>query len=313
MRKRAFTLIELLVVIAIIAILVALLLPAVQQAREAARRSQCKNNLKQIGLALHNYLSSGKDVFPKGVNQVYGPTCCCQLDDGLGSHTVHSMLLPFLDQAPVYNSINFSQSNTASTNSTAFGTKIPTYMCPSQPVVVTGTPTLAPHNYPAAGSHHGYATCGRHGGTLNGIFATRWGILDTITKLPTDGAADKYPANLKLSDITDGTSNTIAFSETAAGIIGTGTCVGKNEIGRSWGRPFYSTLFSVGPRSTPNSLVSQYAGCNGFNDANARSYHTGGVHGLMVDGSVRFFSDNMNGNTWQAIATPYLGEIVGDL
>src|SRR5579872_536707 len=117
-RRRGFTLIELLVVIAIIAVLVSLLLPAVQQAREAARRSQCKNNLKQFGLAMHNYLSS-YSVFP-----LCGSST-------VNSMSVHTFLLPSLDQGPLYNQINFNVIWSDPSNAVPLAAVVPMFLCPS--------------------------------------------------------------------------------------------------------------------------------------------------------------------------------------
>jgi prepilin-type N-terminal cleavage/methylation domain-containing protein len=122
-RRRGFTLIELLVVIAIIAILIALLLPAVQQAREAARRTQCKNNLKQIGLALHNY-HDAHDCFPFGWGGTRPAT-------GSPGYSAISQLLPFFDQAPLYNTINFSLPLTDPANDVPRRQELPILRCPS--------------------------------------------------------------------------------------------------------------------------------------------------------------------------------------
>ena len=140
-RSRGFTLIELLVVIAIIAVLIALLLPAVQQAREAARRTQCRNNLKQIGLALHNYLST-HTVFPFGKGAPYVGAA------GYARWSQHAMILPYIDQAPLYNSIDFNNPpgtpgmagviafmpafvSPSAANMVASQTVIPGFMCPT--------------------------------------------------------------------------------------------------------------------------------------------------------------------------------------
>ncbi len=243
-RRRGFTLIELLVVIAIIAILIALLLPAVQQAREAARRTQCKNNLKQIGLALHNYLDVHKEMMPRGAFIRRGLACCCSNADWFPGHTVHTMLLPYIEQTPLYNQYDFNKAFFENTN--VINKRIDAYICPSaQRHVLTNAsnltmlapaggpyptpaPLVHPHNYPGAGTLHGWGGCGRHGSRLqNGVFALRWGILEEA-----GGPADP---NLKLSGVTDGTSETMAFSETAQGITTLGTGPGRSRKGL--GRP----------------------------------------------------------------------------
>ena len=210
--RRGFTLIELLVVIAIIAVLIALLLPAVQAAREAARRSQCVNNLKQIGLAIHNYHQTN-DCFPPGGFPAYNP----RLNNGNNScPSQHARLLPFLEQQPLYNALNW---NLTVINDTAFGggygpyanstvtiTRIATFLCPSDtPPSWNLTSASAPlPNYQAPGNNY-FASVGssleftsrQTGGPPNGPFS----YVGEIGRI------------VGLRDITDGSSNTIAFGE----------------------------------------------------------------------------------------------------
>ena len=313
MKRKAFTLIELLVVIAIIAILVALLLPAVQQAREAARRSQCKNNLKQMGTALHNYLDTTNEVFPRGAYVDRGLSCCCSNADWGKGHTVHMMLLPYIDQATLYNELDFNVRVDQGPNAALVSTAIKTYICPSAPGVTmqtsmfNGAVQVHPHNYPGAGTLHGWGGCGRHGSrTQNGIFAYRRGILEE-----NGSAAD---GRMTMAGIMDGTSQTMAFSETAQGrdtiYNGSASTTWSNYRGRGWADPYYnSTLFSIGPLSTPNSAVSQYGG---YNASNATSYHEGGVHVLFCDGAVKLIGDTIDGNTWFALGTPQSNDLPGD-
>jgi prepilin-type N-terminal cleavage/methylation domain-containing protein/prepilin-type processing-associated H-X9-DG protein len=217
-RKRGFTLIELLVVIAIIAVLIALLLPAVQSAREAARRSQCSNNLKQIGLALHNY-HSALNSFPQGVsaskNNVNpsdnGRACIAWM-----GWSAQSLMLNYMEQQPLYNAINFNFDPISGPsypyNSTFTNTRIATYLCPSD----GNAGRQFFNNYYASegtsmwadgGTNSDEPNCGVLGQGSTGLFY--------------------YSIAYKISDVGDGTSNTVAFSE---GLVGSGEGIRKPRV-----------------------------------------------------------------------------------
>src|SRR5215471_1612579 len=216
-RKRGFTLIELLVVIAIIAVLVALLLPAVQQAREAARRSQCKNNLKQIGLALHNYHEQHKQ-FPPLAIWAYLPPGQTALQPGMQrNYTFLTLLLPHLDQGPLYNQINFTLpllGQRTSAGNLISATKLPVLMCPSDQTYTTPPYDLSWTNY--SGS------------------AMYWAIWGWTTD-PWSGVFTDFQ-NTSINDIKDGTSTTIAVGETSTyGFMNGGAWA--NGTGRSRATP----------------------------------------------------------------------------
>jgi prepilin-type N-terminal cleavage/methylation domain-containing protein len=221
MRRRAFTLIELLVVIAIIAVLIALLLPAVQAAREAARRTQCVNNLKQIGLALHTY-HQAFEIFPLGASKGY-------TDPGVykakSNWSAHGQMLPQLEQMPAYNAINFcfgvdgTSTNTMcyQVNSTVVNTmQVKVFLCPSDPNA--GATYLTSNNY--------FASVGT---TCN--FTVNIGGNTSIPDLsdhPTTGLFG-FQRCYGIRDCTDGTSNTIAFSESTVG--NSSQTLGQKDIG----------------------------------------------------------------------------------
>ena len=267
-RKRGFTLIELLVVIAIIAILIALLLPAVQQAREAARRSQCKNNLKQIGLALHNYNETHR-VFPPGFINDHGWLC-------------NLFILPFMDQAPLYNKISPNRPMDL-TNTTVLAdvrTVLPAYLCPS-----SADPNPAQN---ADNKVSGVAI-----GLSNYLGFNGNGDYRCNSSAKPNGMF-YHNSQTRIRDITDGLSNTFAFTERTT----VNDAAGTNHIGSIWA--------GVTPcAATPNKfenirygLVQARVGWSMINGTGYQfgpsSLHEGGVHVLMADGAVRFASENMD-------------------
>src|SRR6516165_6354024 len=205
MRRHGFTLIELLVVIAIIAVLIALLLPAVQAAREAARRMQCVNNLKQIGLALHNYHSQAGS-FPMGA----GPGQR-QLNSYLAKQgwSIHAAILPQLGEIPLYNSINFNWGIAASNaypaynvNSTSFGTQVKGYLCPSDPFAFQ----VNASSFNTANNDY-YGSIG----TTTDILVGNSTSVASLASVPTTGLF-AFQQSKTLAAVTDGTSNTVAFA-----------------------------------------------------------------------------------------------------
>jgi prepilin-type N-terminal cleavage/methylation domain-containing protein/prepilin-type processing-associated H-X9-DG protein len=216
MGRRGFTLIELLVVIAIIAVLIALLLPAVQAAREAARRSQCVNNLKQIGLALHNY-HDVNGTFPMGAGSGWYTTGAPYYNSK-HNWSIHAAILPQLGLTPLYNAINFNwgtadaptQLPTFAINSTAIQAQVSTFLCPSDPYALVNLATGT------ADANNCYFGCiGATSDTL-GAFASGAPSLATV---PTSGLF-AFQQSKGINQVTDGTSNTVAFAESTVGYTG---------------------------------------------------------------------------------------------
>lgn len=307
-RRVGFTLIELLVVIAIIAVLIALLLPAVQQAREAARRSQCKNNLKQLGLALHNYHDSLNSMPPAHIGRCSTP---------LLNATGLTMLLPYIDQAPLYSKYNSSGS--ASTYPSAGGTAVDdpvtngnalvvktivrAFLCPSD----NGSEIIT-----ATGSNYGISAMntGTGGAKTNYDFMAVspiqsceiWANLANTRKTM---FGDNSNANFR--DVSDGSSNTFMMGETTRSVLNGGTnawgyrgwvMVGLNIVDypiNVWAYP--------GNPSIPGRLGSwSYAG----------SLHVGGAHFLLGDGGVRFISENIDSLTRSRLALIQDGQVIGE-
>ena len=294
-KPRGFTLIELLVVIAIIAILIALLMPAVQQAREAARRAMCKNHLKQIGIALHNYQSSHR-VFPPGVLGTTGSQ-----SDGELLHTWETLILGFVDQAPLYESYDFNVRFDHPNNAEAVRQRVPVYVCPTTPDPIVDN-LYGPNHY--AGN----------AGTVPG---NNDGILFPLSKI-------------RFRDLKDGSSNTIAAGELAlefggwargainAGGGGSGSGGGGSSGGGSGGgggqgfaRGSLRWWKAAANCAKPGMNLPE-TGCS--NNAEQRfqfsSLHQAGVQFAFSDGHAEFLSENIDLNVFRALLTRAGGEAV---
>lgn len=329
-RVRGFTLIELLVVIAIIAILIALLLPAVQQAREAARRSQCKNNLKQIGLALHNYHDT-HGVFPYSVSHSGSITTGGANHSIALNHRGWLMLLPMIDQSPLYNQVDFSLAMGAyvtnggtmpgglapgdpgNDNDLIASKVIPAFMCPSD---------NGPEKYASTGSAHYSIAPGsttETGAFTNYDFSVRRSANDAPMWNQDTGSDRRmfgFDACSRIRDVTDGMSNTVAVAETLrqtyngesvswayAKWVGNGVDLtysrGINfNLCCSWDSPPFERTPVLRNRLGDWSTVG--------------SNHEGGAHVLLGDGAVRFISENMDATTRNRLAYIADGQPVGE-
>ena len=322
-RKRfnGFTLIELLVVIAIIAILIALLLPAVQQAREAARRTQCKNNLKQIGLALHNYHDVHL-VFPPGATSC--KPCSAYQVDGRTGHSLYADILPYLDQAPLYNRLNWVIPGYAYytpsqdiNHENGVRTKIPAYICPS-----STTRTL--FVYGSSGPSAMFTQETTHYVGISGSARTE--ALGGRSYCSSGGAFFKN-SKRGLRDCLDGASNCMVvgdYSGRAKGANGVkqDESSAMNTINPVPWYGFYETDVASAQTFHAYKTVAYapnlywWSGASvistALNQQSLKSEHTGGIQVLMGDGAVRFLSENIHLNTYFNLADIGDGQTVGE-
>ncbi len=331
--RHGFTLIELPVVIAIIAILIALLLPAVQQAREAARRTQCRNNLKQLGLALHNYLDTHSTFPPSG--------CVSMTTTSQQPWSGQAFILPFLDGSTIYNKINFSLGYHDPVNTSAYppfgpaATRVPVLICPSDPndrVRLSGAGT--PEHYPLS-----YAlNVGQY-------------LIFNPTNGQNGGGAFAPNSRIRAGDFTDGMSNTLGLAEVklftprvqdATAVATAPTDPLSVSAGYTAGGAFSALnghtewvcgrAIHVGVTTTftPNTIVPHVVGgvtydidvtsnregtsttINTYGVITSRSHHEGLVHTMLMDGSVRGVSENIDRQVWRSLGTRAGGEVVSE-
>jgi prepilin-type N-terminal cleavage/methylation domain-containing protein len=289
--RRAFTLIELLVVIAIIAILIALLLPAVQQAREAARRTQCRNNLHQIGLAMHNYHDTHR-MFPMS-------SCGWYTGSAWGGNTVTwlTLLLPFVDETSLYNAYNFDQECTGWHNTTVGRSVLQQYVCPSDTGVAAQTDTGWMRGH-ARSNYAANAGVGPSGDAA-------WKSSSRMARSSRQAVGPMFSiSSISVRLIADGTSNTIASGEVVEQIQLPDPYTGIWALG--WGeapvRGAYSTIAGINPVVRSGS-ASRYSWL---------SKHEGGAFFVMCDGQVRFVSENIDWTTFRALSTIANNELVDD-
>lgn len=291
-RRSGFTLIELLVVIAIIGVLVSLLLPAVQQAREAARKTQCRNNLKQIGLAFHNYHDS-HSILP---NSEVGGT------GTLARASAFVAILPNLDQGPIYNLYNFSLGNSDPVNLQVVSQRIPAFICPTASIRRQVPISGCDANNRAPGTYAVSTGSGDPYGTAAAGTATNGAIVNASS------------GRTRFADIIDGTSNTLLAGESAWNFpdytFTSGPCQGQQRWGFTyWASPYpLATAFTTLPPFNPKAMNGNSTRLSHF-----RSDHSDGtVCFVLCDGSVRFLSQNIDQTVLNGLATRAGGETIGE-
>lgn len=271
-RQRGFTLIELLVVIAVIGLLIALLLPAVQQAREAARRCTCKNQMHQFALALHNY-HDAHTILPPG-SLVLGPSFMTMSGWGWGA-----MLLPYYEQTPLYSQLNFNAGTAVGGNRSLIGVRLGIMQCPSDPQPDQLTVQIPSHPDTAIATGN-YVGCE---GMLSAMSNVRFGhVTDGLSQTLLLGEREFLPS----------VNGSLSYTSAWSGIVS------ESDV------YVFDSLPHVAATATQR-LNSQ--GATAFS-----SRHTGGVHFALGDGAVRFLSESIDGDVFQALGTGRGGEVIGE-
>lgn len=318
--KSAFTLVELLVVIAIIGILVGLLLPAVQAAREAARRMSCSNNLKQLGLSLHNYESTHRS-FPPSRIDISGP---------LFQQSWVSMILPYIEQGNIHSAYTHGTNWFAKVNDPLTTTNIPSLLCPSAPTDrerpdAAAYSSITKNTRGADQPLWGYSDYGSINAVRGAIFVLSG--LPSLGRRETLGGLGRGPNGVKLSSFTDGLSNTAIVSEDAGrpGFY----LKGKKTINPDNSKPFTKdgwgwadvnagfSIDGVGAAGLANktsdtgTVTSNQGTCliNCVNDSEIYAFHAGGAQFLLGDGSVQFISSGTSNPVILALCTREHGDI----
>jgi len=279
--RRGFTLIELLVVIAIIAVLIALLLPAVQQAREAARRTQCRNNLHQLALAMHNYHDTHQ-CFPPGAVTNAQNTASGQ------RHSVWTQVLPFIDETALYNAYNFAlPCQSANMGNTTVGrSKLAQLLCPSDP------------------DDSSRWTSGNLKGYMPNAYAISKGSQEQLYAYPANGMFG-CSSRVRMRDVRDGTSQTLLICHVKQN---GGPGCGNHRAGQFW------TYLNGAFAGTCLPMNAPYAAGYSFSVSCdvAWSLHEGGAFFAVADGSVRFLSENIDTNTYRSLSTRANNELIDD-
>ncbi len=344
--RRGFTLIELLVVMAIIAVLIALLLPAVQSAREAARRIRCVNNLKQLGLGIHNYESSN-GVLPPQTVLTFNRSGTVTWKSRWGAS---SRITPFLEMGTVYNALNYTNKTSDPSNATAVSTQLKVFLCPSE----VNPQAFASTSAAGVTTTYGVSNYGWCGGT--------WYVFGGIAGGGPSPSAIGTNMSRRFASFTDGLSNTLLGAEVktytpvyhncgavpapglaspssypdvptvlasvaaapssgCALVTGPSSVLGGGHthwcIGNSYDDGFTTALppNAMSPAGTPAldsdmSSVDEDDGGPTYGAVTSRSYHPGGVNALWADGSVHFVKNSINWQNWRSLGTVCGGELV---